>query len=137
LSRLQAKHDAVTKELDESKSHNNSIQEKLAEGEKEMNAQIDKNMNLLTQLGEVESSISGSRKRVRELEAELAALKAEKDVIKGSGVGLQGSRWADDEKEKEAGSEKGEATTAEGEDIGSSIEGTVGSPRHRVVSRAL
>jgi chromosome segregation ATPase len=129
LTQLKAKHDEVSKELAESKSYNTSIEEKLAQGEKDLNAQIDKNMTLLNQLGEVESSISGGRKRVRELEAELAALKAERDLVKGSNVGLEGSRWATDgEKDQALVTEEGEAAKAEGEDIGSSIEGTVGPP---------
>jgi hypothetical protein len=48
-------------------------------------------------------------------------LKAEQD---GSKVGLEGSRWAADEGKEEAG-----PPAAEGEDLGSSIEGTVGHPR--------
>ncbi|RMJ22618.1 M protein repeat protein [Aspergillus sp. HF37] len=86
---------------------------------------MDKNVSLLNQLGEFDSSITASRKRVRELETELGTLKAEQDESK---VGLEGSRWAtDDDGKEEAG-----PPAAEGEDLGSSIEGTMASMQEQL-----
>jgi predicted nuclease with TOPRIM domain len=104
------------------------MEEKLASGERDLNDQIDKNMSLLNQLGDIESHISSSRRRVRELEAELAALKTDKDNDKSTSSGLNASRWASAEEGSENAEEGGPAAT-EGEDLGPSIEGTVGNPR--------
>lgn len=107
-------------------ARNKTIEEQIAKGEKELNEQIEKNMSLLTQLTDVDSNISNSRKRIRELEAELAALKeSSNDTKPATGSTLLASRWATSEEETE---EKGGAS-AEGEELGSSIEGTVGTPR--------
>ena len=117
LSQLKSQHETITGELQACKTENRAMEERLEQGERDLNSQIDKNMSLLNQLGEVDSSIAANRKRVRELEAEVAALKAEKDTHGGS-TGLEGSRWAGEKEE-----------AAEGEDLGSSIQGTVGLPR--------
>ena len=120
VSQLKAKQEAASGEVEEAKSKAKATEEKLADGEKYLNDQIDKNMSLLNQLGEVDSAISASRKRVRELEAEVAALKS---GAKGDGGGLESSRWAPEEVKEDAG-----PAATEGEDLGSSIEGTVGHP---------
>ena len=114
LSQLKDQHGSAACELENIKAQNRSMEEKMAKGEKDLNDQIDKNLSLLNQLGDVDSTITANRRRVRELEAELGALKAEQDGTKPTG--LEGSRWAEG------------PTAGEGEDLGSSIEGTVRIP---------
>ena len=122
IASLKAKHTATSQQLEESQAINKTIEEKLASGEQNLTAQIDKNMALLEKLGDVDSTISTSRRRIRELEAELASLKENKAASSGLGA----SRWASAD-EGENAEDGGPAT--EGEDLGSSIEGTVGDPR--------
>lgn len=133
LSKLRAHHDELTTEFEEANAQKKAIEDKLSNGEKDLNNQIDKNMSLLNQLGEVETSVSTSRRRVRELEMELGALKAERENSK-SRFGLEGSRWATPESASE---EKKGADATEGEDLGPSIQGTVGNPRYFILFRSL
>ena len=70
-----------------------------------------RNMTLLNQLGENDTLISATRKRVRELEVEFASLNPEKN----SSVGVEGVSKSKDD-------------TAEGEALGPQIRGTVGQP---------
>jgi DNA repair exonuclease SbcCD ATPase subunit len=80
FSGLQSTHDQTFNELDTVKARNQELEEKIDSGERELNEQIGKNMSLLTQLTEVDSTISANRKRIRELEAELAALKDKPEI---------------------------------------------------------
>ncbi|KAJ5661871.1 uncharacterized protein N7477_009487 [Penicillium maclennaniae] len=125
---LKMKHANTSEELEEYQATAKIMEEKLAAGERDLGEQIDKNMQLLNQLGDVDAAISGSRRRVRELEAELAALKASN--TKSSSSGLEASKWASAE-EGEEKAEGGPATEGEDLDLGSSIEGTVGDPRFK------
>ncbi|KAL1997661.1 hypothetical protein VTN02DRAFT_1172 [Thermoascus thermophilus] len=113
LAQLKETHAQVCAELDEARLQNKAMEEKVAKGEKDLNDQIGKNMSLVERLGDVDTAISASRRRVRELEAELAALKKDDAT-----PGLEASRWANAEDGK-----NGPA----GEDLGSSIEGTMAS----------
>ncbi|KAJ5928517.1 hypothetical protein N7466_007473 [Penicillium verhagenii] len=130
VTALRAKHTAVSEELEESRAFGNAMEELVTAGERKMNDQIDKNMTLLNKLGDLDSSISAGRRRVRELEANLASLRAgqllgaERD--RSSSSGLESSQWAtaDDSSEQD---EYGGAATTEGENLGSSIEGTMAS----------
>ena len=126
LSQVRSKQEAIHIELDELRTQNRAMEEKLMQGERDLNDQIDKNMQLLNQLGDVESDIYASRKQIRELEAELAALKA--NTGKSTPSGLNASRWApvDESNETAVG---GVPAAVEGGDLGPSIEGTVGPPR--------
>jgi chromosome segregation ATPase len=134
ITSLKEKHTATCQELEETRVYNKTMEEKLAAGEQDFHDQIDKNMQLLNQLGEVDNNISASRKRVRELEAELAALKADND--KSVTSGLEASQWASADEGTDGAVVKGPAA-AEGEDLGSSIEGTVGNPRLESYSSEL
>jgi DNA repair exonuclease SbcCD ATPase subunit len=127
LEILKTKHTNSSEELEEYRANAKTMEEKLAAGERDLGEQIDKNMQLLNQLGDVDAAISGSRRRVRELEAELAALKASND--KSSSSGLEASKWASAEEGEEKAEGGGPASEGEDLDPGSSIEGTVGDPR--------
>lgn len=127
LLKVKADNAAISDSLVDCKSQNKTLSEKLEAGERDLNSQIDKNMGLLNQLGDVDSDISASRRRVRELETELAVLKADNGE-KSSSSGLEASRWATADEGSENAEDGGPATT-EGEDLGPSIEGTVGDPR--------
>jgi chromosome segregation ATPase len=127
LEILKTKHTNSSEELEEYKANAKIMEEKLVAGERDLGEQIDKNMQLLNQLGDVDAAISGSRRRVRELEAELAALKASND--KSSSSGLEASKWASAEEGEEKAEGGGPASEGEDLDPGSSIEGTVGDPR--------
>jgi chromosome segregation ATPase len=126
LATLRSTHEKVLGELELVKDHNRAMEDKISTGEKELNEQIGKNMQLLTQLTDVDSNISASRKRLRELEAELAARKEnDADGANPKSSGLAASRWAATDEE----TQEKEGSAVEGEDLGSSIEGTVGLPR--------
>jgi chromosome segregation ATPase len=127
LLKVKADNAAISDSLVDCKNQNKTLSEKLEAGERDLNDQIDKNMGLLNQLGDVDSAISASRRRVRELETELAVLKADSGE-KSSSSGLEASRWATADEGSENAEDGGPATT-EGEDLGPSIEGTVGDPR--------
>jgi hypothetical protein len=127
LLTLKADNATVSDSLLDCKNQNRTLSEKLAAGERDLNDQIDKNMGLLNQLGDVDSAISASRRRVRELETELQLLKVD-GGDKSSTSGLGASRWATADEGSENAEDGGPATT-EGEDLGPSIEGTVGKPR--------
>jgi DNA repair exonuclease SbcCD ATPase subunit len=104
---LKTKHTNASEELEEYRATAKTMEERLAAGERDLGEQIDKNMQLLNQLGDVDAAISGSRRRVRELEAELAALKT--STNKSSSSGLEASKWASAE-EGEENAEGGPAT---------------------------
>jgi chromosome segregation ATPase len=127
LLKIKADNAAISDSLIECKSQNKTLAEKQEAGERDLNDQIDKNMGLLEQLGQYDSDISASRRKVRELETELAVLKTE-GGDKSSSSGLAASRWATADEGSE-NAEDGGPTTTEGEDLGPSIEGTVGDPR--------
>lgn len=118
---LKSSHEKVVKELELTKSHNQAMEAKLEQMKSDQNEQAQKNMSLIDQLTSVEASISTGRKRVRELEAELAALKENSNQNTKDTVGLGQSKWADSDDENGTG-----PNPEEGEDLGSSIEGTVG-----------
>ncbi|KAK5707433.1 hypothetical protein LTS12_028179, partial [Elasticomyces elasticus] len=92
-------------------------------GEAHLNDQIERNMSLLNQLGDVDTEITNSRRRVRELEKEIASLK-ESGSGSGSTVGLEGSRWASEGQTEGGQTQEPGQGPAEGEDRGPSIEGT-------------
>ncbi|CAG8348445.1 unnamed protein product [Penicillium salamii] len=125
LLKVKADNAAVSDSLVDCKNQNKTLAEKQEAGERDLNDQIDKNMGLLEQLGQFDSDISASRRRVRELETELAVLKAD-SADKSSNSGLGGSRWATANEGSENAEDGGPATT-EGEDLGPSIEGTMAS----------
>ena len=56
IDSFKAKHTAITQELEEFRVQNKTMEEKLAAGERDLNDQIDKNMSLLNQLGDVDSA---------------------------------------------------------------------------------
>jgi chromosome segregation ATPase len=127
LLKAKADNAAISDALVDCKTQNKTLTEKVEADERDLNNQIDKNMSLLEKLGAVDSDISASRRRVRELETELAVLKADSGD-KSSSSGLGASRWATADEGSENAEDGGQATT-EGEDLGPSIEGTVGDPR--------
>jgi chromosome segregation ATPase len=132
LLKIKADNAALSDSLVDCQNQNKTLSEKLEAGERDLNDQIDKNMGLLNQLGDVDSDISASRRRVRELETELAVLKADNGE-KSSSSGLEASRWATADEGSENAEDGGPATT-QGEDLGPSIEGTVGDPRSKTPS---
>jgi chromosome segregation ATPase len=127
LLKVKADNAAISDSLLDCKNQNKILTEKVEADERDLNDQIDKNMGLLERLGDLDSNISAARRRVRELETELAVLKADSGD-KSSSSGLGASRWATADEGSENAEDGGPATT-EGEDLGPSIEGTVGDPR--------
>ena len=127
LLKVKADNAAISDALLDCKNQNKTLTEKVEADERDLNDQIDKNMGLLERLGDLDSDISAGRRRVRELETELAVLKADSGE-KSSSSGLGASRWATADEGSENAEDGGPATT-EGEDLGPSIEGTVGDPR--------
>lgn len=127
LLKAKADHATISDSLVDCQSQNKTLTEKQEASKRDLNDQIDKNMGLLEQLGQFDSDISASRRRVRELETELAGLKTDSGD-KSSTSGLGASRWATAD-EGSQNTEDGGLTTTEGEDLGPSIEGTVGDPR--------
>ncbi|KAG0161090.1 hypothetical protein PDIDSM_8623 [Penicillium digitatum] len=125
LLKVKADNAAIFDSLVDCKNQNKTLSERLEAGERDLNDQIDKNMGLLNQLGDLDSNISTSRRRVRELEAELAVLRADSGE-KSSSSGLNGSRWATADEGSENAEDGGPAKT-EGEDLGPFIEGTMAS----------
>ncbi|KAI1918187.1 hypothetical protein LOZ12_002605 [Ophidiomyces ophidiicola] len=102
--------------------------------EKNINALSEKNITLIEQLQEAETSAAKGTRRIRDLEFDLA--EAAKQLSNGNSSqskgGLAESKWAiPDEENKVISSDSvagdsGPATT-EGEDLGSSIQGTMAS----------
>ena len=111
-SRLNTQVSAMSAEIHEARTQRKEMEKKLSEGERSLNDQIERNMTLLNQLGEIDGVITASRRRVRELEAEITSLKAEKENSGGIG--------------RDSKSEDDDAT--KGEARGPSIQGTVGQP---------
>ena len=156
--RLEQQRQAYDKAIDDlkaSKSAAVSSEEKIAEVEaklaglkNDMETLGEKNITLVVQVQEAEAAVSKGNRRIRELESDLAEAKAQKsdspNLSNGAHVttsgGLQDSKWAtleqdgaSPEKASDSGSkgleEIADPAAVEGEeDLGSFIDGKVGSP---------
>jgi hypothetical protein len=96
---------------EQAKARNWGLEEKIGSGERELNKQIGRNVSPLT----IDPAFA-NRKRIRQLEAELATLKAKpktNSVSKASGVGA--SKWATT---NENVNETAGPDPAEGKDVG-------------------
>jgi len=135
-------HEKALQEIETLKSDTSSkeVAEKLDEVQQNLTASSATNAALVQQLQEAEAAAKNSETRIQELEAQLKATAAEltdvqskakplsSPTAKAAPGGLEASQWADPSALKNLDTQDAVAGAKEGEEIGSSIEGTVRDP---------
>jgi len=131
---LKAQHDEALKEIEMVKTHDAELKTQLDEFQKAVDAANTENTTLTEQLRRAENAAERHALKLREMEAAYKVTSAELTEMKTSRTsgadycasptpksGLPLSKWADT-------SDVGDEDGKEGEELGSSIEGTVGGP---------
>ncbi len=132
--RLKAQHDEALKEIETVKAHDAELKTQLDEFQKAVDAANTENTTLTEQLRRAENAAERHALKLREMEAAYKVTSAELTEMQTRRAnsadycaspapksGLPLSKWADT---SDVGDEDGKA----GEELGSSIEGTVGGP---------